>query len=140
MDVIAKALQVAVKAHKGQTDKGGGDYVFHPITVALHVDSDDEKTVALLHDVVEDTDITLNDLREMGFSETIVKAVDAITRRPAEPRDIYLSRVKENRIATVVKIADLHHNSDLSRIPTPSEKDIAKAAQYAAEILFLQNR
>lgn len=139
MDAITKALQVAINAHKGQTDKGGGAYIFHPVTVALHVKTDDEKTVALLHDVVEDTDTTLNDLRAMGFSETVVQAVDAVTRRPDELRDDYLHRVKANAIATTVKIADLHHNSDLSRIPIPGEKDFARVAKYAAEIEFLES-
>lgn len=139
MDAITQALQVAINAHKGQTDKGGGDYIFHPVTVALHVKTDDEKTVALLHDVVEDTDTTLNDLRAMGFSETVVQAVDSVTRRPDEPRNDYLRRVKANVIATAVKIADLHHNSDISRIPAPSEKDFARVAKYAEEIAFLES-
>lgn len=139
MGLIGKALEVAVRAHAGQKDKGGYDYVLHPITVALHVRTEDEKVVALLHDAVEDTDVTLEDLRELGFSETIVSAVDALTQRNGEARVDYLRRVKENPLATAVKIADLNHNSDISRIPSPEEKDFARIEKYAAEIEFLQN-
>ena len=81
MDLIRKALEVAIKAHKGVVGKDGLDYVFHPITVALKCKTDDEKVVALLHDVVEDTPTTLDDLRKEGFPEYIVEAVDAVTEK-----------------------------------------------------------
>lgn len=118
MDLIRKALNIAIKAHKGAVDKGGVEYIYHPITVALKCTTDDEKIVALLHDVVEDTPMTFDDLREAGFPEYIIEALDAITRRkPQEQtgdgRWEYIKRCKANPIARVVKIADLEHNSDL---------------------------
>ena len=142
MDLIRKALEIAVNAHRGTVDRGGKDYIFHPVTVALECRTDDEKIVALLHDVVEDTPITLDELRK-DFPEYIVEAVDAITRRMpeekcADGRLKYILRVKANPIARAVKIADLKHNSDLSRIPNPSEDDCKRVAEYAREIEILQ--
>ncbi len=143
MNNIQKALNIAIKAHKGAVDKGGNDYIFHPVTVALFCQSDDEKTVALLHDVVEDTSITLDDLRREGFPEHIVAAVDAVTRRNDEKgqngRAVYLKRVKANSLARKVKLADLQHNSDLTRIPHPAEKDFGRVKEYAKEIEFLKS-
>lgn len=142
MNYITKALEIAIKAHKGEVDKGGKDYIFHPITVALNCKTKQEKTVALLHDVVEDTSITLDDLRKV-FSSIIVNAVDAITCRPSEKgssagRFQYLERVKKNRIARAVKIADLIHNSDLSRLTYITDKDTARTLRYKSEIEFLK--
>lgn len=145
MDLIRKSLEVAIKAHKGVVGKDGLDYVFHPITVALKCKTDDEKVVALLHDVVEDTPTTLDDLRKEGFPEYIVKAVDAVTRhKPAEQngdgRWAYIKRCKANPIARVVKLADLEHNSDLSRIPNPTEKMRRRILEeYPKEIEFLKS-
>lgn len=143
MDLIRKALEIAINAHKGAVDRGGKDYIFHPITVALECKTDDEKIVALLHDVVEDTPVTLDDLRK-DFPEYIVEAVDAVTlRKPAEKygdgRLKYILRAKANPISRVVKIADLKHNSDLNRIPNPSEEDYKRVEGYAREIEILQN-
>lgn len=144
MDLIRKALDIAIKAHKGVVDKGGVEYVFHPIMVALKCKADDEKIVALLHDVVEDTEMTFDDLRKEGFPEHIIEALDAITRRKPEEqigdgRWEYIKRCKANPIARVVKIADLEHNSDLSRIENPSEKFKKRVLEeYPAEIKFLK--
>lgn len=140
MDYITKAFEIAEKAHKGAVDRGGKEYIFHPITVALHCQTEDEKVVALLHDVVEDTPITFDDLRK-DFPEYIVEAVDAVTRRKTEKigdaRWDYIRRAKANAIARQVKIADLRHNSDLSRIHNPDEKDLERVKEYANEIAFL---
>lgn len=145
MDLIRKALEIAIKAHKGVVDKGGADYIFHPITVALKCKTDDEKVVALLHDVVEDTPMTFNDLRKEGFPEYIIEALNAITRRKPQEQNgdgrwEYIKRCKANPIARVVKIADLEHNSDLSRIPNPTEKFKKRVIEeYPAEIEFLKS-
>lgn len=139
---IRKALAIARAAHRGAVDKGGDDYIFHPVTVALLCERPEERTVALLHDVVEDTALTLDELRRAGFPEAIVAAVDAVTRRADEEGDAgrmaYLRRVKADPIARAVKRADLCHNSDLTRIPSPTEKDRARVAAYAREIAFLE--
>lgn len=140
MEQIKVAEIVATTVHFGQVDKGGKPYINHPKAVASMVNSEVEKTVALLHDVVEDTPVTLECLRDLGFSEEVVAAVDAVTRRPGELRQDYLNRVAANKIATAVKIADLTHNADLSRISCvrPLEpKDYDRAYRYFREIGFL---
>lgn len=138
-EAIEKAYQIARAAHKGQVDKGGNDYIKHPIAVASLVKTEDEKIVALLHDVVEDTPVSLQNLREKGFAESIIEAVDCITKRNGETLESYLNRVKSNRISTVVKIADLTHNSDITRIPNPKQKDYDRLERYKQELAFLSN-
>lgn len=135
--VVAKAYAIAEKAHAGQVDKGGNAYIEHPLAVANLVTTEEEKAVALLHDVVEDTHITLELLRSLEFSDRIVEAVDCLTKREDEDLGAYLLRVKCNTLATIVKIADLTHNSDLSRLSKPNEKDFARTERYKREIAFL---
>ena len=141
VQMIQKAFETAREAHRNQKDKAGKDYILHPLTVAqLCAGNAGAITAALLHDVVEDTEVTLNDLREKGFPERVITAVDALTRRKEEPRDVYLKRVKQNAVAVQVKLADLIHNSDLSRFSSPSEKDIARAETYRSEMAFLEEK
>jgi len=117
------ALQIATKAHKGQEDKNGVDYIQHPLAVSALCNSPRAKIAALLHDVVEDTDITLDDLRVAGIGEDVVEAVDCLTKRvlgcacfnQVESLDNYLERVASNDIAVEVKFADMRHNSDMTR-------------------------
>ncbi len=134
---VSKAYQLALAAHKGQVDKGGKPYINHPVMVAKSVCTEAEQTVALLHDIIEDTDMTLDDLRAEGFSEQVIEAVDCITKRNKEPLNQYLHRVKGNCLATSVKLADLAHNSDLSRISHPTETDYARTERYKKAIVFL---
>ena len=135
--MIDRALKIATEAHKGQKDKGGCDYINHPVTVASMCDTEEEKIVALLHDVVEDTDITLEDLEKCGFDRSIIEAVDCITKRPGFSYDEYLKILKNNELARKVKIADMTHNSDLSRLKAPTEKDYERAAKYKEKIKYL---
>ena len=139
MNYIERAKAIATAAHQGQVDKGGYPYIGHPAAVASMVEGEDETAVAWLHDTVEDTDMTLDRLREEGFPEEIIRAVDAMTRREGEPRGEYLERVKADPIARKVKLADLRHNSDISRIPEPREKDYRRVENYQKEIEFLQS-
>ncbi|MDR1183386.1 MAG: HD domain-containing protein [Coriobacteriales bacterium] len=125
----AEALRIATEAHAGQTDRGGRPYIEHPLAVAAMVEGD-AATVALLHDVVEDTTVTLADLRLAGFSDAVTSAVDAITRRKGEQDVAYLARVRRNPLALAVKLADLTHNSDITRIPDPTNRDRKRAALY----------
>lgn len=125
-----KALLLATKAHAGQVDKAGKPYLLHPIAVADMLKAEEEKIVALLHDVVEDTSLTLIDLRNEGFPDRIVEAVDAITKRSGFSYEEYLQRVKQNPLALAVKIADMTHNMDLSRIANPTQKDYARVEKY----------
>jgi len=119
-----KALRIATKAHKGQKDKSGEDYILHPIAVSGYCITDRGKIVALLHDVVEDTDVTLNDLRKAGFGEDIVNAVDCISKREGEETSHYLERVATDDIATEVKFADMRHNG--MRWPADRPKEEAE--------------
>ena len=134
-----KAYEIAKKAHLGQIDKAGEDYIKHPEKVASFVNSDEEKAVAYLHDVIEDTELTLEDLREYGFSEEVLKAVDVITKKKGQDYQTYLNSVKENKLARVVKLADLRHNSDLTRLINITEKDIERKEKYQKAIDFLNS-
>lgn len=120
MSNIATALQVATEAHLGQLDKGGEHYIYHPIRVANYCQqaglSDEHVIVALLHDVVEDTPVTLEDLWNHGFSEEVIAAVDAITQRKKEHRDSYYARVVANPIAKAVKWWDVEDNASPARM------------------------
>ena len=133
----SKALGLAAAAHKGQVDKAGEDYIKHPIAVAERLDTEDEQTAALLHDIVEDTPVTLEDLANAGFSGRVLHAVCCLTHKYGETREAYISRIAEDPLAVRVKLADLAHNSDLSRMPAPSAKDYARAERYAKEAAFL---
>lgn len=134
---VAKALRLATEAHRGQVDKAGRDYINHPVAVAERLDTAEAQTAALLHDVVEDTAVTLNDLRSEGFSERVVSAVEHLTHREGEPREDYIARIAENPLAVTVKLADLAHNSDLGRLPEVSEKDLQRVERYKRETELL---
>ncbi len=135
-DLINEALKIAQKAHKGQKDKGGNDYLLHPVTVALHCDTEKERVVALLHDVIEDSDMSLEDLSI--FDKDIIEAVIAITRREDQSREDYIKQVCSNEIARKVKIADLANNMDLSRIENITQKDLDRIERYKKEIEYLK--
>jgi len=135
--MIRKAMEIARKAHAGQVDKGGKPYIQHPIAVAEMVSTEDEKVVALLHDVVEDTDITLDALSDEGFPIHIIKAIGAITRQKGENLISYISRVKKDPIAREVKKADLKHNMDLTRIPNITDTDINRTKLYEWQYRYL---
>jgi len=124
------AYKIACKVHENQLDKGGNPYILHPIAVSEMVDTEDEKIVALLHDTVEDTSITFEELKDYGFSNEIIIAIKAITKIKGESYEDYIDRVKDNPIALKVKIADLKHNMDLRRIPNPSRKDHERVRKY----------
>lgn len=114
--MISKALKIAYTAHQNQVDKGGIPYVQHPIRVALSCMTDDEKIVALLHDVIEDTNVTVEELRQAGFSTTIINAIIALTRIDGEDYMQFIKRLSLNDLATSVKIQDLKDNMDIRRL------------------------
>lgn len=132
------ARQVAEQAHQGQKDKGGRPYIEHPKAVAGAVEELEEKIVAWLHDVVEDSDTTLADLKQYGFSRRIVQSVDVLTRREGQNYEAYLKGVKRDMNAWGVKIADLKHNMDLTRIPAPTTEDEARLEKYRRALRFLE--
>ena len=132
MATLERALAIAASAHAGQTDKAGEPYILHPIRLMLAVATDDERIAALLHDVVEDTDWSLEQLADEGFSATVLDAVDALTKRPGETRLDAARRAAALPVARVVKLADNADNMDLKRIPNPSDKDFARMKEYVA--------
>lgn len=135
-----RAYALAKKAHLGQKDKGGNDYIEHPKAVASMMDTDIEKAVAYLHDVVEDTNISFDDLKEYGFPNQIIEAVKALTKQKNESYDVYIDRVIRNPIAKKVKLADMKHNSDITRIKNPSQKDYDRCQKYLDKIQYLINK
>lgn len=138
-NIVEIALEIAQIAHEGQLDRGGNPYINHPLYVASQMEDDEAKAVALLHDTVEDSDVTIEDLKDAQFSENVVNAVDAITKRQVEDYETYIQRLSKNTIATHVKIADMKHNSDLSRIENPSEADKKRIEKYNKTIKYLQD-
>ena len=119
--LTCEAMKIAYAAHHGQVDKGGIPYIFHPIHLAEQMEDEYTTCVALLHDVVEDTDVTLKELTKI-FPDQVIEAVQVMTHGDDEPYYDYVRRVKENPIAKIVKLADLRHNSDESRMPEASEE------------------
>tara|TARA_B100001123_G_C14471495_1_gene694566 strand:+ start:72 stop:488 length:417 start_codon:yes stop_codon:yes gene_type:complete len=127
---LERAIEIAVTAHKGQKEKSGAPYILHPLRVMLSVESEEERIVGVLHDVVEDTPWTFDQLRDEGFSEAILAALDTVTIRENEDYSTFISRSADNVIGRRVKIADLLDNMDLSRIPQPTEKDHKRMEKY----------
>jgi len=136
-NLLKCAMQIAENAHANQIDKAGQPYINHPIAVANKLNGEIEKIVALLHDVVEDSATTLEDIRKAGFDEYVVKALDCITKRKGESYDDYLLRVKNNDIAKMVKLADLSHNMDMSRLPSLTDKDLERLKKYEYAVSVL---
>lgn len=135
-----KAYDIAFTAHTGQVDKAGKDYFNeHILFVTNTVKTPEEKIVALLHDTIEDTRVTLEYLRFKDFPEYIIEAVDAITRRKNESYDTFIKRVALNPIAKEVKIADLKHNSDLNRLSYVTQEDLNRTQKYQHYLLYLEN-
>lgn len=132
-----KAMKLCFEAHKEQVDKSGLPYVFHPFHVAEQMQDEVTTTVALLHDVVEDTDYTLKDLSEMGFPQTVTDALALLTHDKSVGYSDYVSLIKANPVARAVKIADLKHNSDLSRLDSISEEDLIRAEKYRRSLIDL---
>lgn len=130
MSTIEKAIEIAARAHAGQRDKAGAPYIFHPLRLMLAVRSDEERMTAVLHDVVEDTPLTFDDLLREGFPAAVVDAVRALTKHAGEDRIAAAHRAAANPIARAVKLADVTDNMDLGRIPAPTEKDHARLREY----------
>lgn len=130
MSTLERAISIAAQAHSGQVDKAGQPYILHPLRVMLRVTSQDERMAAVLHDVVEDTSITLEQLATEGFSGVVLEAVEALTKRPGENRLAAAARAAKNKVARAVKLADNAENMDISRIAVPTEKDFARLKEY----------
>jgi len=142
MPEVEKAVEIAAVAHRGQTDKSGSPYILHPIELVLKMETEAEMKAAALHDVVEDSDWTLEKLRKEEFSEEVVEAVKHLTKAKHlrdreletydEDYDEFIDRAKENDIARKVKVADLEHNMDMTRLDELTESDLSRLERYYA--------
>jgi (p)ppGpp synthase/HD superfamily hydrolase len=135
---IKKAYELANNLHRGQVDKSGQPYIDHLIEVANQVDSVEAVMVALLHDAMEDQGVTSRFLISQGFPDAVIEAISLLTKIDDDYMS-YIQRIKQNDLARVVKIADMRHNSDLSRLKSVSEKDIARKEKYLKSIELLQD-
>ena len=132
-----KAMKVCFEAHKDQLDKTGLPYVFHPFHLAEQMDDEISTVCALLHDVVEDTDTTLEDLGSMGFPKEALEALALLTHAPEVPYMDYVRDISRNPIATKVKIADLKHNSDITRLDVIDEYAVRRNEKYSEALRIL---
>lgn len=135
-----RALRIAFDAHKGQVDKDGLPYIFHPFHLAEQMDTEAEVCAALLHDVIEDSPVTLDDLKREGFSDEVVEAVSLLTRDKDVPYMTYIENLRQNPIATAVKLADLRHNADLSRMDIIDDKARRREEKYREAIALLERK
>ena len=128
--MLEKAIEIAVEAHRGQIDKAGKIYILHPIRVMLRGKNEIEQIVGILHDVIEDTPVTLDSLRLEGFSDEIINALSCITKEEGEDYGHFIDRVLTNPLATQVKLYDLEDNMNRDRIPFPTEHDEKRFLKY----------
>lgn len=133
-----KAMIIAYNAHQNQLDKAGVPYIFHPIHLAEQMDGEMECIVALLHDVVEDTTITLEELKQ-EFPSEVIEALNLLTHNKDEDYMKYIEKLKDNPIAKKVKVADIKHNSDETRLEKITSKDIVRRNKYKKALEFLEN-
>ncbi len=138
--LISKAIALAASAHDEQLDKGGEPYIFHPIRVMINAEGDENvKCTAVLHDILEDTRLTEDDLRSEGFDEEIITALKLLTRNDGDDYMEYIKRLKPNKIARAVKLADLADNMDMTRIKNPTEQDFKRLEKYKKAKEILEN-
>ena len=136
-DNTRKAINIAYNAHMGQVDKSGIPYIFHPYHLAEQMSTEEEIIVALLHDVVEDTNITIEELSK-NFNNNIIEAINLLTKKD-DNYETYINKISKNKIAKKVKIADLKHNLDITRITNPEEKDYQRITKYKKALEILNN-
>lgn len=138
-EMTKKALIICFNAHLNQVDKTGLPYVFHPFHLAEQMDDEDSVCLALLHDVVEDTSVTFKDLINLGFNDNVISALKLLTHNDDTPYMEYVAKIKTNPLARKVKLADLKHNSDLSRLDLSKDKIPPKYELYKQAIRLLEN-
>jgi (p)ppGpp synthase/HD superfamily hydrolase len=130
MATLEDAILLAAQAHRGQVEKAGQPIVLHALRVMFRMESEHERMAAVLHDVIEDTPHTLDDLRALGYPDAVVTAVDCLTRRPGEPYAAFIARAASDPIARRVKLADLEDNMDIRRLPALTERDVERLGDY----------
>ncbi len=134
-----KAMKIAFEAHKEQTDKSGIPYIYHPIHIAEQMNDEISVCVALLHDVIEDSSITLEQIAEQGFPDEVISALSLLTHDDAVSYMYYIDKIKSDPVAAAVKLADLKHNSDLTRLDIIDENALRRAEKYSAAIELLSS-
>jgi (p)ppGpp synthase/HD superfamily hydrolase len=139
-EMLEKAVGIAVEAHRGQRDRYGAPYISHPIRVMQRLKTPAEQTVGILHDVVEDTRWTFEDLRREGFPNQVLHALECVTKRDAEAYEDFVKRSASDHLARRVKLADLEDNMDLRRLPEVTEKDLPRLQKYVKAWRFLSGR
>ena len=137
MKQLEKAIAIALKAHQNQIDKGGKVYILHPLRIMLQMPTEELQIIAILHDVVEDSNYTFDNLKKEGFSVRIIKALQALTKQDNEQYEDFIKRVKNNTLATKVKIADIKDNSNIKRIKNPKIKDLERIKKYKKALKML---
>jgi len=130
MSTLERAIEIAVKAHAGQIDKAGEPYILHPLRLMFAVNGTYPRMAAVLHDVVEDTSVTIDNLKAEGFPAEVIEAVQALTKQKGESRIEAAKRASENSISKAVKLADVTDNIDITRIQQPTEKDYLRLKEY----------
>lgn len=138
MSTLENAITLAVQQHAGQLDKGDQPYILHPLRVMLQLQQPDQQIVAVLHDILEDTHTTAQDLQNLGFQTHIIQAIQALTKLPHETRVQAAMRTAQNPLACAVKIADVKDNMNLARIPNPTARDLARLEEYRQVLDILQ--
>ena len=139
MRLSEKALAFARVKHEGQVDKAGAPYINHPIAVAAQLEGEEEKAAAYLHDVMEDCGVSADELREEGFSDELINTLILLTHRKEVPYLDYVRALAHDSLARAVKMADLRHNMDMSRIPKPSERDFKRLERYKRAYALLMS-
>jgi len=138
MSNLERAISIAVEKHAGQVDKAGLPYILHPLRIMFQMDTTTEMIVAVLHDVVEDTGVTLYDLKMEGFNSEVIEAIESVTNKTGEAYDDFILRAGSNPIGYKVKMADLYDNLNLSRISNPKQKDYDRLSRYEKAVKTLK--
>lgn len=139
MATLERAIEIAARAHAGQAEETGTPYILHPLRLMSRMSGTEDQIIAVLHEVVEDCGVSLVTLRQEGFSEAVLAAVDGLTRRPDETYADYLKRLVPNPVARRMKQADLEDHADLSRILHPTDEDRLRAAEFRGKMELLRD-
>lgn len=140
MSTIEKAIEIATRAHAGQLDTDGTPYIFHPLRLMLAMQTPEQQMAAVLHDVLEHTDLRMQDLQAAGFTQAVLDAVQILTRPEDETRMSAAARAAQNPIALAVKLADTRDNMDMRRIPNPQPEDFERQQEYLLVLQFLEQQ
>lgn len=137
MSMLDIAIALASKVHAGQVDKAGQPYILHPLRLMLKFQNENERVVAVLHDVVEDSNVTLDELRQQGFSEMVVTAIDLLSKKTGESYEDFIVRLSSNQLAKRVKVEDIKDNLDVSRLNSLEDNDLQRIAKYHKALRYL---